>query len=375
MNEVQKKEYKEKYLRAKRNGEKFFPESLFRDMAVMLAIFLLLVGLAAFAGVPLEPRADPSDSAYIPRPEWYFLFLFQFLKFFPGSLEWVGTTIVPVLAVLALLFLPFYDRNPARSWTRRKLAIPFMSVIVAGMVALTVWAAITTPPQPESTQVATTLSASIDAGQNLYSVNCAECHGPDGEGGVIQGVKGLDGYKMKPINSQDEMYTRTDNTLNNIISYGQQNLGMPPFSKAYGGELSSDDISNIVTFMRYTWDNRVEKPKNVAQAGGIPVLGPNEIPNYDTNIASIVTRYCVSCHRPGHENNNYMMGSYNDIMNTGDHKPNVVPGDLNSNLIRMLHRETIKAGGPMPPTKALSPDLINIFERWVKAGAPEKAGK
>jgi mono/diheme cytochrome c family protein len=374
MNEEQKKAYKEKYLRAKRDGEKFFPDTLFKDMVVMFGLFLLLVGLAAFIGVPSEPRADPSDATYVPRPEWYFLFLFQLLKFFPGNLEWLGTTIVPLAAVLALFLLPFFDHNPLRYWSKRKFAVTFMSLIVIGMVVLTISAAATTPAQTE-TAVATTLSAKISAGQDLYSVNCVECHGAEGEGGVLSGVKGLEGYKMKAIHSQDEMYTRTDDTLYNVIEYGQQTTGMQPFGKAYGGELSRDDINNIVTFMRYSWDDRSEKPKDVAQNGGIPTLGPNDIPNYETNIAPIVKRYCVSCHRQGKTNNHYLMGSYDEVMNTGDHKPNVVPGDLNSNLIRMLHREEITAGGAMPPTKALSPELISIFERWVKAGAPEKAAK
>ena len=375
MNDIQKAQYKEKYLRAKRNGEKFFPDSLYRDLLVMFALFLLLVGLAAFVGVAAEPKADPSDTAYIPRPEWYFLFLFEMLKFFPGSLEWFGTTIIPGAAIIALLLLPFYDKNPARHWTKRKFAIGFMSVVVIAMVFLTIRAVVTTPPQENAGVVATTLPAQIAAGQDIYSVQCTECHGADGEGGVIKGVKGLEGYKMKAINSQDEMYTRMDDTLYNIVEYGQPDLGMPPFGKAFGGELSRSDIDNLVTFMRYTWDNRVEMPKGAAQTNAIPALGPNDIPSYAVNIAPIVKRYCVSCHRPGKENNNYFMGSYNDLMNSGDHKPNVVPGDLNSNLIRMIHGEKIDAGGAMPPTKALSPDLIAIFERWVKAGAPEKQAK
>ncbi len=375
MNDVQKVQYKERYLRAKRNGEKFFPESLYRDMLVMFAIFLLLVGLSIFIGVAAEPKADPSDTTYIPRPEWYFLFLFEMLKFFPGSLEWVGTTIIPGAAVIALLLLPFYDKNPARHWKKRKFAIGFMSVVVVAMVFLTIQAAVTTPPQKNASAVAATLPAQITAGQDTYSVQCAECHGPDGGGGVIKGVKGLEGFKMKAINGQDEMYTRTDNTLYNIVEYGQPDLGMPPFGKAFGGELSRSDIDNLVTYMRYSWDNRVQMPKEAAQANAIPVLGPKDIPSYSVNIAPIVKRYCVSCHRPGKENNNYLMGGYNDVMNSGDHKPNVVAGDLNSNLIRMIHGEKITAGGAMPPTKSLSPDLIAIFERWVKAGAPEKPAK
>jgi len=373
MTEEQKAKYKERYLQAKQWGERFFPDTLYKDLLVSFALFLLLIGLAAFVGVAPEPKADPSDTSYVPRPEWYFLFLFEMLKFFPGNLEWVGTAIIPGLAVLLLLLLPFIDRNPARHWSKRKIAIGVMSAIVVGMVALTVRAVITTPPQAEGSAVASTLPEQISAGQDLYSVHCTECHGADGEGGEIEGVKGLEGTVLKPINSQDEMYTRNDESLYDIINYGQQNLGMPPFGTQYGGELTPGEIESIVTFMRYTWDDRVEKPKEAAQISAIPTLKPDEVPNYETHVAPIFKRYCVSCHRAGKENNNYLMTNYDEVMNSGDHKPNIIPGDLTSNLIRMLHREEIEAGGPMPPTKPLKPELVDITERWVKAGAPEKA--
>ncbi|MGW8250387.1 MAG: c-type cytochrome, partial [Anaerolineales bacterium] len=210
-------------------------------------------------------------------------------------------------------------------------------------------------------------------GQDLYSVYCVECHGPEGEGGEIQGVEGLEGVVLKPISSKDEMYTRSNETLFQIIDYGQPDLGMPPFGKGYGGELSRADIDAIVTFMRYTWDDRAEIPQEAEQAGAIPTLGPDEVPSYEVHVAPIVKRYCVSCHRPGKKNNNYLMRDYQEVMQSGDNAPNVIPGDLGSNLIRMINREEIDAGGPMPPTRALNPELIDIFERWVAAGAPNTA--
>jgi hypothetical protein len=60
-------------------------------------------------------------------------------------------------------------------------------------------------------------------------------------------------------------------------------------------------------------------------------------------------------------------------MESGDHFPNVIPGDLTSNNILMIHREEIEAGGPMPPTRALKPEVIEIFERWVLGGTVETA--
>jgi mono/diheme cytochrome c family protein len=372
VNPEQEKEYLEKYKKAKGSGYKFWPDIIYKDLLVVFGIFILIILIAAFIGVAAEPPADPSDTAYIPRPEWYFLFLFQMLKFFPGKLEWVGTFILPTLAVLVLILLPFIDRSPFRHWKKRKLAIGIMSVIVMGMVGLTIAATVTTPPQKEIA-VATTLSEQIVAGQDLYSTNCVECHGADGEGGEIKGVEGLEGRVIKAIHSPDEMYTRTDDTLFNIIDYGQPDLGMPPFGLAHGGELSRGDIQSIVTFMRYTWDDRVQPPAEAAQAGAIPTLGPDQVPSYENNIQPIIKRYCISCHREGKKNNNYLMGSYDQLMTTGDHKPNLVAGDLNSNLILMLERQKIEAGGPMPPTKPLSPDLIDIFKRWVLAGMPNTA--
>jgi mono/diheme cytochrome c family protein len=374
MSEDYKQAYHEKYTKEKQHGVKFFPDIIFKDMLVSFGIFVLLVGLAIFVGVANEPPADPSDSSYIPRPEWYFLFLFEMLKYFPGQIEWVGTTIIPGLAVLALFLLPFFDRNRSRHWSKRKFAIGFMSLVVIGMVALTILAVASTPPQ-EEVALASTLSDQIIIGQDVYSVQCVECHGAEGEGGEIIGVEGLEGVVLDPINHSDIMYTFTDDTLYNIVDYGQPGLGMPPFGLAYGGELSRGDITALVNFMRYTWDDRAELPAEVAAASAIPALKPGEVPSYEVHIEPIVKRFCVSCHRPNKENNNYLMRTYEEIMTSGDNAPNIIAGDLGNNTIRMLHREDIEAGGPMPPTKALKPEYIEIYERWVMGGAPNTAAE
>src|SRR4030067_3540139 len=97
MNEQEKKDYLERYHQAKEKGVPFFPDILFKDALVSILIFLALVALAHFAGGPLEAKADPSDSSYTPKPEWYFLFLFQLLKYFPPNLEVVGVVVIPTL--------------------------------------------------------------------------------------------------------------------------------------------------------------------------------------------------------------------------------------------------------------------------------------
>jgi mono/diheme cytochrome c family protein len=369
VNESLQQRYRARYQAAKEHGVKFFPDIIYKDLIASFGVFLALLLLATFIGVSQEPPADPADTSYVPRPEWYFLWLFQLLKYFPGKLEWVGTTVVPIVLVLLLLLLPFYDRNPFRHWRRRRVAMSAMVLGVVGIVGLTVLAVASTPPSTETTAAAT-LSAQIVAGQDLFSINCAECHGSNGETTKIEGVTGLEGTAVVPLNSKDFIYTRTDDTIYNIIEQGQVDLGMTPFGTAYGGQLKRGDIESIVSFMRYTWDDRVPLPEEAAAASAIPTLAPNAVPTYKDQIEPIIRRNCVTCHRAGKQTNNYLMETYDEVLHSGDHAPNVVAGDLNSNLIRMIHREEITAGGPMPPSKALPPELVDTFERWVKAGMP-----
>jgi ubiquinol-cytochrome c reductase cytochrome b subunit len=370
LDQEQRESYEARYQSEKNRGVKFYPDIIYKDTIVAFGMFLLLVGLAIFAGVATEPPADPSDSSYIPRPEWYFLWLFQLLKYFPGSVEWIGTAVFPVLAVLALLLLPFYDRSPFRHWSKRKFAVGVGIAAIIGIAALTIAAVATTPANPEF-EAAGSISEEIVQGQDLYAIQCVECHGSEGEGGEIVGVEGLEGIVVAPLNAPDFIYTRSDDTIFNVIDYGQQDLGMPPFGLANGGELSKGEMDAIVTFMRYTWDDRIEIPEEAVAAGAVPALGPDEIPVYSVHVEPIIRRTCLSCHRPGKENGNYLMGTYEEVINTGDNAPNLIAGDLNSNLIRMINREEIEAGGPMPPSKPLKEEWIDVLERWVLAGMPE----
>ena len=380
MNEEQKKKIERRYQDAKQDGVKFWPDIIYKDLLMSFGIFLLLVLLATFVGVAAEPKADPSDTSYIPRPEWYFLFLFEFLKFIPGQLEWVGTTVIPLLAVAVLFVLPFLDRSPTRYWKKRRWGISIMSVVVLAMVGLTIRAVATTPEQEEGA-LATTVHEKVILGQDLYSIHCVECHGPEGGGGEIIGVEGLEGVVLKPINSRDEMYTRSDKTLEAIVNYGQQDLGMPPYGLAYGGPLQLSEIEALVTFMRYTWDDRIELPPEAAAAGAVPELKPGEVPSYEEHISKIVKRYCVSCHREGKENNNYLMTTYEEMLTTGDSAPNnLIPGDLDSYVIQTINGNTVydpetgeEISQQMPPTKLIKEEYIRMFEEWVLHGMPETA--
>src|SRR5574339_528538 len=149
MNDETKKKINERYEHELNRGERFWPDSIFKDLIVSLGIFVLLIVLATFIGVANEPKADPSDTSYLPRPEWYFLFLFKFLALYGqipviGKIEWLATVVIPGIGIGLLTLLPFIDRSPQRYYTRRMLPITVMGVIVLDMVLLTMMADIPT---------------------------------------------------------------------------------------------------------------------------------------------------------------------------------------------------------------------------------------
>lgn len=211
MNEKERQEYLEQYKKDKDKGVPFFPDILFKDAVISLVIFIVLVALAYFVGAPLEPRADPADTSYTPRPEWYFLFLFQLLKYFPGSLEVIGVFIIPSAAVILLIALPLIDRSPKRHFLRRPVILGATILSAIGVLFLTIQSNREIPPPLEV--------VGGDQTAALYTENCAPCHGPSIA--VPSGVN-----------------------LHEIIAQGQHE-GMP----AWSGDLTSDQIDALAGFI------------------------------------------------------------------------------------------------------------------------------
>jgi quinol-cytochrome oxidoreductase complex cytochrome b subunit len=150
----------------------FYPEQVFKDAVAIV--------LALFAYEPPTEPADPTDTTFLPRPEWNFLFLFQLLRYFKGSWEWVGTTIVPTGLVLLLVLLPFLDRGAERNPTRRRAVVLSGLGVVGGILFLTALAVLTTPPT-----AARITDPTIRAGVKVFTANdCASCHKVHGQGGA-----------------------------------------------------------------------------------------------------------------------------------------------------------------------------------------------
>jgi ubiquinol-cytochrome c reductase cytochrome b subunit len=175
---------------------KFFPEQVFKDTVGVAIAFIILFTMAVIADVPLGRLADPTDTAYIPRPEWYFLFLFQTLKFFKGPLEVVGAVVLPGVAVLTLMLVPFIDRGPMVRLGKRTFAFTFAVLGVLAWTGLTTAAVLTTPPNPEENEAAVSTDAGgVQAWQKLSpeeleglgyfrTQNCIACHPGAGKKGI-----------------------------------------------------------------------------------------------------------------------------------------------------------------------------------------------
>lgn len=132
--------------RAKAQAKKFvrfFPHWVVIDASLGLLLLLLLMGFSMYQRAPLEFPADPGSVNYVPRPEWYFLFLFQSLKYFPGVLEPIAAIVVPGILVGGLILLPFLDRGEERRPWRKPVTTIIFSLGALALIALTVLALIT----------------------------------------------------------------------------------------------------------------------------------------------------------------------------------------------------------------------------------------
>jgi quinol-cytochrome oxidoreductase complex cytochrome b subunit/mono/diheme cytochrome c family protein len=125
--------------------EMFWPAQIFKDSVFMMVILAVLLVLVVAFGAPLDSPADPGSN-YEARPDWYFLFLFQLLKYFEGPMVLVGTVVIPTAGALFLFSLPFLDRSESRSlrtrWVWMLLFFGFL-VLPVGLTGIALYEDIT----------------------------------------------------------------------------------------------------------------------------------------------------------------------------------------------------------------------------------------
>jgi ubiquinol-cytochrome c reductase cytochrome b subunit len=209
--------------------KKFWPEQVFKDSVAVFVAFTILFLLAAFVEAPLGKLADPNDTSFVPRPEWYFLFLFESLKFFEGSLEIVGAVILPTIAMLLLAALPFLDSGKTRRVAQRTTAIGATALCFAVWAGLTGAAVYSTPPEAPlaagSGEAWTYATPTELAGYAYFGeLGCAGCHNlaPGGEpvvGPTLTEVGAIDRAKLRAhVNERAEVNALQREALSGLIT-------------------------------------------------------------------------------------------------------------------------------------------------------------
>ena len=120
------------------SDEIFYPSFLFKEIFVMMLIFILVaIILSLVFPVGLGDPADPTDNLFVPKPEWYFMSLYELLKFFPGKFEVIATAVIPAAGIVVLFLVPFLDKNPEKRPRKRPIAMVLMFLALAAIIGLT----------------------------------------------------------------------------------------------------------------------------------------------------------------------------------------------------------------------------------------------
>jgi menaquinol-cytochrome c reductase cytochrome b/c subunit len=175
MNREQKEQYLREYQILKSQGKPFFPYAVLKDSTMAAIVLAVIIGMAiVLGGGELANKADPTTTTYTPRPDWYFYFLFELLRVIkPPSLVVVATVGVPTIALVVLLLLPFYDRNPERRPERRPIATTAGVATIAVIAYLTYLGAHAEAPDKINLPV----PATAKAGEMVANQSgCGACH-------------------------------------------------------------------------------------------------------------------------------------------------------------------------------------------------------
>jgi quinol-cytochrome oxidoreductase complex cytochrome b subunit len=178
-----KQSYLEEYELLKKKGKPFFPYAVMKDSTMALIVVAVIIVMSLVLGAEQGPKVDPTTTTYVPRPDWYFFFLFELLRVIkPPELVPIATIGIPTICMVLLLLLPFYDRRPERRPERRPLATTAGCLTIAAMAYLTFLGATGGSP----TEVDMKVAPQYEAGKEVVAGSgCLACHklGENGNNG------------------------------------------------------------------------------------------------------------------------------------------------------------------------------------------------
>jgi ubiquinol-cytochrome c reductase cytochrome b subunit len=246
--------------------ERFYPKQVLMDTAVALIMICVLGLLSHFYPTELGPKANPADTQYVPRPEWYYLPIFQWLKYFKGPLAVFGIVVIPALTAILIIALPFIDQRLERRPWKRPIAVGIYLAILGTLITFGLLSKhddrldpaiakqvakqqeeteqfMRAPFEPEAASsslsapaVAVALDPVASAGKKVYdSESCDACHGENGVGTNV-------GPKLAGATAQ-----KSAEELTKLLRH--------PTAKMLEGEMkavdvSDDDLKALVAYIK-----------------------------------------------------------------------------------------------------------------------------
>jgi quinol---cytochrome c reductase cytochrome c subunit, bacillus type len=209
----------------KKTGKPFFPGAMFHDTVMSLVVVAIIIVLAivwhetangttaGLLGKEYDAKADSGTFSFVPRPDWYFYFLFYLLRIFkwPDSVI-LGTVGVPTICLVLLLAVPFVDKRVERRLSRRPVAVVASILVVISMGVLT-WKGATATESLASENIKKVPTwvkrnklppAALPGAKLFAQIGCLNCHSYLGTGGGYAGAPDLsaEGSKGKGITFQ-----------------------------------------------------------------------------------------------------------------------------------------------------------------------------
>ena len=265
----------------KERGKPFFPYAMFHDTVMSLVVVVVIAGLACvwyftshedpnkcqpkWSSCMLGPRyaepADPGTTNFVPRPDWYFYFLFYLLRIFkwPDSVI-LGTVGIPTVLLIIALALPFLDTRRERRLSRRPVAIVAAILVVISMGELTYKGAVAKEALASEVVAAVPAWAQREgfannpkavAGATVFAqAGCTSCHTYLGTGGALLGAPDLsaEGTKGKGVQGLVAYIADPSKFGNNVMpKFGA--FSSIPAKDANGKDLGISELQAIATFL------------------------------------------------------------------------------------------------------------------------------
>lgn len=232
--------FKEKDKNKPVGTEPFFPNFLLKEWIVGSLFLVAFIIWIIFNPVELSDVANPADSSYTPMPDWYFYFLYQLLKYFPGNVVWLGSVVLPGIAATLLALAPWLDNSKVRHPFKRPVATTAMMVSLLLMIWMTYEAHVqheehlAAQPKKQSTAdmpADTTIVDANDPGAKIFATSCAGCHGADLKGQIGPFLVGV-GNKMDEAKLVDTI-----------------TKGFPPNMPPKGGLSKDEDVKAVAAWL------------------------------------------------------------------------------------------------------------------------------